>query len=378
MRGRPWTRFEDAELRRLTAEGLTVLAIAAALGRTESAVSHRTAYLGAARYRRLTADQKARAAELVRAGRSDAAVCRELGRVCPHAVARVRASIGVPVAARSEVNRGAWAVRKANRNPNAPTPAQARALAALADGPRSAAELHRILGASCPKSTRQVLSRLRCKGLAFCEGKNGPGNARWYALDWWLAHHDRLVWGAARRVHAKNRWCDLEEVHSEVRLGVVSCARRFRPKGFKFSTFAILSAERSALAWAARQRCRGVHIPSDKVFGSGHFGVVGSLSGAGADGEPCDIDVPDRAPDTGPHTDPEFWERAVADLPERWAAVVLGIFRDGKNEYQLAREWGISRQRVHDIKVEALERIRERKNLIEYDEKSYGDNEGCG
>lgn len=367
MRGPAWTVEQDAELRRRWAARESFPAIAAALGRTRVACQRRADALGLRRYRRTTAAVRAEIARRVGAGETDNSVAAALG-VAPGTVRLVRRGVGLPALSPTERNRKGAARRRAGRgSPHAPTPAQARVLALLAGGPLPSAEVARRYGRGGPTTVRILLARLRRKGQALCEGRNGPGGARWLSLNWWLENNAGLIWRTAHKVCRRHRQLDPEDVASVARLAVARCVPTFRPRGVKFSTYAVPSAERAAWEYAARELAGGVHVAVHRLFDKAAAPAVSSLD-ALADEMGCGADTlapePDRA---GPPADPAFWEKAAAGLPPVLGRLLVGHYRDGLTYSQLGAEIGKSRGRVEQLMRDAEARVRMSGALDDYD-----------
>lgn len=61
----------------------------------------------------------------------------------------------------------------------------------------------------------------------------------------------------------------------------------------------------------------------------------------------------------------DFWLSVVKSLEDRDAHVVLRVFRDGKKQNEVAREMGLSKQRVGQLYERALLKLSRRKDLEE-------------
>lgn len=363
---RAWTGAEDAELRQLVAAGRGCVEIAERLGRSLSAVVNRRQRIGAKKWRK-PRDRRERigAALALNPELTDT----ELGRLagCSRmTAARHRAALGAPVLSRSErAAAGARTLRAARgKRANEPTPSERRVLEALAGGPLTIAGIAARTGVGY-NPVHHLLLRLRAKGHAFAEGAGGRGGTQWYALNWWLERNRGLVWSAAHRVRGRNRHADTDDLASVAILAVAKCVRAFRPRGVKFSTYALRVAGYDATAWALAEGRRGVRVSSARAFDAKVGPRIGSLEAMSGEGREA-FAVADRGADAPP-MDPDFWTRAVSGLPDRLAELVLAVYRDQRQQAEVAREWGVSRARVEQLLRGAERRIREGRALEEYD-----------
>lgn len=355
---RPWTAEELAAVR--AAYGRVPRAVTAdRLRRTVWAVRHKERAMGLVRYRHGTPAERARMVAELRAGASASEVARRLGRNTV-TVSRQRDRAGIAALGPG----AAWRTR-ARRPANRPRPADALALAALADGPLVLAEVARRCAPAAARAVQARLFRLRAQGQAFAEGpRHRP---RWVSLAWWVARNGGLVRSAALRIARLNPWCEVEDLTGEVLVAVARCARTMRPRGTKFSTYAIRSAELLAREWAAGQRARGVKLPKHALFDRRAFTRhVGSLD-APDDGfsTPFASAIPDREPNY-PDIPDDFWARATAALPPREARCVIGRFRDGLTYTALGAELNLSRGRIEQLVRRGEALIRETGALADY------------
>lgn len=160
-----------------------------------------------------------------------------------------------------------------------------------------------------------------------------------------------MMWQVAHKIYAQNRGVSLEDLHAHVQLGFVRAATQFDPsQGWKFSTYAWASGWREAVAFVRLERAKGMHIP-------GHHPIqrlkVGEIN------QEFDAAEPEhREQEHERNFGDEFWETATKTLPARDRRIVLGVFRDGKMYKDLAVELGITKQRVQQLNVRAVERIK--------------------
>lgn len=94
MPGRPWTRSQLLELRRLHDEGKTAPQIAAALGRTVCAIRTLRGTLGLRFFVKIDAEERAQIVELHAAGVRDIDIAGQLDR----AVTTIRKVLGIHIA----------------------------------------------------------------------------------------------------------------------------------------------------------------------------------------------------------------------------------------------------------------------------------------
>lgn len=162
--------------------------------------------------------------------------------------------------------------------------------------------------------------------------------------------HQRLVgWIVSRMpvmgyvAHATGGVMDVDDMLSAGMEGLVVAAGRFDPeRGLQFSTYAVPCIRGAVQNAVRRTHFRGFQDTSA-------LEIVDPLSALGP-----------------PDTDHEIsYESAVATLTETEAAVLDGHYRDGYSVAELAERYGVSRQRIYQIRDMALIRLRRRMLKVE-------------
>jgi DNA-directed RNA polymerase specialized sigma24 family protein len=352
-----WTTEESAAFATMFGDGVSVPEIARRMGRTLGSCLGKGTRLGLfaafPKNRKTTAADKKRVLGMLRAGSTDAHAARVSG-LHKNTVTNLRRAAGIPPLSGSEFRRKG-AEGRMYRPPSEIAAFQAELLAVVSEGPIPVRDIHVRMGRGSKLSLNKSLSRLRRKGLVICEGKKGR-NARWFTIGWWLEHHTALLWQYAHKIARKSPHLDIEDIVSELRIECAKCVKTFRPKGWKFSTYALSVARRAVGTWAVMERGRGVHFAWQVATTAPLTMGVGSL----------DVDVEGRDERDAPPVSPTFWEEAVKGLPERLAHVVLSHYRDGKNNEEIGRGMGVSRERVRQLIEKGLAEIRYRRNMDEY------------
>lgn len=245
-----------------------------------------------------------------------------------------------------------------------------RVLDFLASGPASAGEIADHFEKR-PPTVRKMMMELRDRNEAFCEGQRGPEGAVWVSFAWWMEKNWGMVHRTAKRVHAQNGWCEYADIVSEVCHSVIHCVRTFRVMGFKFTTYAFVSAERNTKSWAAAQKYRGVHIPQNIVFRPDAIGVSVSdppESPSGSDPSGFGwLEGREADPATvGPRLTEDVWEKVARVLNEKEAKCLIANFRHGVSYRVLGEELGVSKERIRQIVSGAFKKIRRCRVLAEF------------
>ena len=173
-----------------------------------------------------------------------------------------------------------------------------------------------------------------------------------------------LVWSIARARAARCPARDLQDIAAAGMVGLVQAAQTFDPGyGVQFRTHArwqILAAikvhmgsEHRNRGWT-RKGSGGVRRWRRAVK------VTRAPETGGMDDLPRHDDL---EPDEPPSIPPELLERMRAVLSERQRQVIDGIYLRGLSGPKVAAELGITRSRVGQIKLRALEVLRDRVRL---------------
>ncbi|MDB5307055.1 MAG: Sigma-70, region 4 [Gemmataceae bacterium] len=108
---------------------------------------------------------------------------------------------------------------------------------------------------------------------------------------------------------------------------------------------------------------RGMGVP--KALGFVTVPVI--TSGRDDDDRPVINDVADyRDPETTVDGWSGFWDKVVRTLPKRWGEILLARYRDEVPLQQIAEKYGVTKQRVCQLEVKALDRLRARPELAQY------------
>lgn len=246
--------------------------------------------------------------------------------------------------------------------PRQPTADERRILAALDDGPRTAAEIGVALGLAAD-GVAATLSTLRELQRAFTQD-----NETWVSIAWWLPRNSGLMYSIARSALRRNPHVELGDLVTVVHLAFCKCVRVYRPgRGAKFLTYAGRAAQYDCGIYGATERRRGVHVASWRLRDPAAGPRVRSLGDiARRLSRPFDPPAP-AALGCRPYDDPQFWDKATLGLPEREREVLLAHYRDGRSLTAIAPSLGVSKERVRQIADRALERIRKSGALAEYD-----------
>lgn len=168
-----------------------------------------------------------------------------------------------------------------------------------------------------------------------------------------LRTHEDMVWKIAGDIYRKWPACDIDDVAGAVRLGFVRAASMFDPSlGWKFSTYAWSSGWREGMKFLHAEAARGMHVPESHP----RWHAPPTLcvyEEAVADGRGPDRRDPDA----------EFWAEVCRPLTPRERAVVLGVYRDGKTQVDVAGELGITRSRCQQNVATALAKLRKWNDL---------------
>lgn len=313
---------------------------------------------------RMAGDRREEAIRLLREGGTDAEVARRMGAV-RKTIQFLRREVGIAPVDRATAARKGSEWKRSKRGPRYLRPSERNVLEVISGGPMTVDEVTAVRRGGGRRPTHQILVRLRKKGLAFCEGGPSPKPAYWQTIGWWLAHNSGMVWNVAQRIARKSRHLDVEDIASEVRVEVARCVRPFRPKGWKFSTYALSVAERSVRQWAVAEHARGVRLPFNlQMTRALDIGTTQLVDHLGR--EHLNVKRPSDDGFEPPLIAPDFWDRAVWGLDPRSAAVFLGHYRDGKTYVGLGEEFGVSRGRIEQIIRRAEEKVRKHGKLDEF------------
>lgn len=352
---REWKSDEDERLSGLFHGKLNIAAMALAIGRTPSAVSHRLVKLGMVRYRRCTDHERKRAEDMIRSGDTDSNIARTIGR-SPEArkmVGRIRRQLGRKPLTHSESNVVRWKRTNKVRDKSKTTPCEAKFLVALEEGPKSISEIVAAVGCGGTKNAHKRLCSLRKKCKAFCFGETGRG-VKWQSLSNWVTENTGLLWLRTHRIAKLNPWCEKEDVFGQLILFVADTVKYYRPgHGAKFSTYGLNFASKSCTDWAIRQKARGIKFACNRSKAIPEVTVIE---------QNYEEPEPDRERKT---TDDSFWTQAVAGLTPTESAILLAHYRDDMTYQELSNLYlgGVTREAGRQRLLRVLEKVKKMKYL---------------
>lgn len=156
---------------------------------------------------------------------------------------------------------------------------------------------------------------------------------------------------------------ELDDLHAEVVYGFLQAADRYdRSKPFRFGTYASWWALRYLRAYVANVLARGMHIPSTHGFTS--IGVI-PLARLGASDRDDDWQPPQ------PEGEPAFeggewwWANVLRVLPDPRDRRIVRAWAEGSTLASLSARFGLSKERIRQIKDRSLRRIREKLPQLE-------------
>lgn len=197
------------------------------------------------------------------------------------------------------------------------------------------------------------------------------GDAEWVELvrvalvEKWGAY----AWHQARKWHGRTKRGDLDDYRSAAQVALWEAVLRFEPeRGLVFGTYAGWYLLKYLRPHAQAEAAGGFHVPDRHGF------VHLSPMAFGAAGEEGDGDYAGTIPDHRAD-DPREEPPAAAEL---WAAVsqvlagrgrefeVLTLrLREGLTLDAIAERWGRSKERVRQIELRAVQRLRDRGSMFE-------------
>lgn len=157
----------------------------------------------------------------------------------------------------------------------------------------------------------------------------------------------------ARAVRAQAPHVAFEDILAGVRYGFARAALKFDPaRGFTFLTYAVPWGRKGAYI-AVRFHSTG--FPYKHLMGN-HSTRRVRCGGWRELNPDLDAGPPHEFPDD---TEEVFWARALKPLAARERELVEAVYRGGETVADVARRWGVSRERGKQIHHRALERLRD-------------------
>lgn len=198
------------------------------------------------------------------------------------------------------------------------------------------------------------------------------GDAQWVELvrvalvEKWGAY----AWRQARKWHGRTKRGDLDDYRSAAQVALWEAVLRFEPeRGLVFGTYAGWYLLKHLRPHAQAEAAGGFHVPD-------HHGFVHLVPASADEAMPGGDDatfagtIPDHRAD-----DPREEPPAAAEL---WAAVsqvlagrgreleVLTLrLREGLTLDAIAERWGRSKERIRQIEIRAVQRLRDRGSMFE-------------
>ena len=176
---------------------------------------------------------------------------------------------------------------------------------------------------------------------------------------------DKFAWQYGNKWHRRHPWTDANDWHGYAVLGLWEAVRRFDPaKGNGFSTYGQHYMRKHCQRAAQTEAADGLHVPMHhgvtrvSVVG---FGAVGDEDGgfAGA--------IPERVPDPQevPPDEAEFWDAVLWVLDDpRHRTVLKERYANGRKLDDIARDLGVSKERVRQLEVKAISELSAEKELL--------------
>ncbi len=164
-----------------------------------------------------------------------------------------------------------------------------------------------------------------------------------------------LAMSRARSFRAGNPAVPLRDLMETAEYGLRLAALAFDPtRGTAFTTLAYRYVTTELIRFCRLESARGMHVPE----GHGrYFAVVRS-----GFGEPWQH--PPAPAAGGP--EPDFWEHVARGLDRRDAAALVGYYRDGRSQGQVAAALGVTEQRAGQLIRRAVAKLRGRRELAGY------------
>lgn len=192
--------------------------------------------------------------------------------------------------------------------------------------------------------------------------------------------YDRLAWRIAlRHRHRLQAGSDFDDLAQVCRQYVYRAALRWdRTRGVCFMTYAWRSVISGINRHLVLERRRGLTAVGDSsrlpgrpkpravgVFNETHAESV--LAAGGASATLAEFAVAPEAGDGGGYgrLSVRFWERVVVGLTPNEAAALVLRYRDGLTLQAAGERMGLSKERIRQLCVRAVQKIRERNVLDE-------------
>jgi RNA polymerase primary sigma factor len=161
----------------------------------------------------------------------------------------------------------------------------------------------------------------------------------------------------------------MDDLIQEGRMAIVRASRKFDGRrGVKFLSYAGIGIQR-AMRQFAQDHCHIIRVPANR-FHEVPVHQVSTDQPIGEDGDETlgDVLLSQEESVTGEvdcGMTAEALSRIVGRLPKRMRAVLRGRFWEHKTLEQLGAELGLTRERIRQIEVEALRRLRRSRILKE-------------
>lgn len=169
-----------------------------------------------------------------------------------------------------------------------------------------------------------------------------------------------LAYKLARRFVAKGRRYlpDVEEAEGVALLSLCRAALRFDPgRGVKFVTYAWPGIQNALAGWAEKNRRRRGGYRYPKGDWRATTSSLSYRDGGLTSQEPADHDSRPAPPGQRDTPDPD---EALAALEGRERDVLDQCLLRGRKMVDLQGDWGVCRERVRQVKEDALARLREK------------------
>jgi RNA polymerase sigma factor (sigma-70 family) len=178
---------------------------------------------------------------------------------------------------------------------------------------------------------------------------------------------DKFAWKQAKRWHRRHPWTDEDDWHGYAVLGLWEAVRRFDPtKGNGFSTYGQHYMRKHCQRAAQVEAADGLHVPMHHGVKRVAVTAFGSVTAEGGEGDLAAA-VAERVTDPAdlPPDEAEFWDQVGWMLgDDRKLMVLKGRYAEDRRLDDIARDLGVSRERVRQLQVKAEAELTAERELL--------------